>query len=83
MTELIGYAAAIITTACYIPQAWHVISTRRTAGISLFAYTMLFTGVLLWTVYGILLVNWPLIAANFITSALVLVILVMKIRLKE
>ena len=81
MTDLIGFLAAIITTICYVPQAWHVIRSRQTAGLSLLAYSMLFTGVSLWAVYGILKMDWPLILANLISLLLIGTILVMKIRL--
>jgi MtN3 and saliva related transmembrane protein len=82
MTEWIGYLAAVLTTACYLPQALHVIRERNTAGISLLAYVTLFVGVALWTVYGILIGRWPIILANAMTLPLLLVVLVMKVRLK-
>lgn len=81
MIEWIGYAAAFLTTACYVPQAMHVILTRHTAGISLVAYSLLFLGVALWLVYGICIRSWPIVAANGVTLPLVGVILVMKKRL--
>ena len=81
MIEWIGYLAGILITFCYVPQAWHVISKRETKGISLFAYVMLFTGVALWTIYGILLASWPLILSNGITLPFILTIIIMKIRL--
>jgi MtN3 and saliva related transmembrane protein len=81
MTELIGYLAAIITTACYVPQALHVIRSRQTAGISLLAYSMLFAGVGLWALYGVLIGDWPLILANGVSIVLIGTILAMKIRL--
>ena len=28
-TEWIGFAAGVLTTICYAPQEWHVISTRK------------------------------------------------------
>jgi MtN3 and saliva related transmembrane protein len=82
MTELIGYLAAIITTVCYLPQAMHVIRTKHVAGISLLAYSLLFVGVSLWAVYGVLKHDWPLMLANFISLILIGTILVMKIRLR-
>jgi len=81
MTEWIGYMAAILTTLCYIPQAVHVLRTRKTDGISLLAYAALFSGISLWFIYGILICNWPLIAANGIVLPLLGIIIVMKIRL--
>jgi MtN3 and saliva related transmembrane protein len=81
MTEWVGYMAAFLTTACYIPQAWHVVRERRTEGISLLAYLALFTGVALWMVYGIMIARWPIIVANGVTLPLLFVIIVMKLRL--
>ena len=81
MTQWIGFLAAFITTICYVPQALHVIRSKQTAGISLLAYSLLFTGVALWAVYGLLIGDWPLIIANIISLVLIGMILWTKIRL--
>jgi len=79
--EIIGLFAAILTTACYIPQTLHVFKSRKTDGISLLGYSTLFAGVSLWLIYGIMLGDLPLILANGITLPLILAIIIMKIRL--
>jgi len=81
--DLLGYAAAFLTTASFVPQAWKVIRTRETHALSLAMYVMFSSGVALWLAYGILLASWPLIAANCVTLVLALIILVMKIREKD
>ncbi len=81
--DLLGYAAAFLTTASFVPQAWKVIRTRETHALSLAMYVMFSSGVALWLAYGILLASWPLIAANCVTLLLALIILVMKIREKN
>lgn len=81
MTDIVGYLAAIITTICYVPQALHVIRSRQTGGISLLGYSMLFTGVSLWALYGVLKMDWPLILANITSLLLIGTILAMKVRL--
>ena len=78
--EWIGYAAAIISTSCYLPQAIHILQHRQTAGISALAYVMLASGMVLWLVYGLCRHSWPLVACNGVSLLLVLVILAMKIR---
>lgn len=78
--ELIGSAAAIITTLCWVPQAIKVIRTRETAAISLLMYLLLAVGISLWLVYGLLIGSMPLIGANAVTIVLVLIILAMKLR---
>ena len=81
--DLLGYLAAFLTTASFVPQAWKVIRTRETHALSLAMYMMFSAGVALWLAYGILLDSWPLIAANGVTLLLALIILVMKIREKD
>ena len=78
--DLIGTAAACLTTVSFVPQAWHTFRTRDVSGISLGMYSLFTVGVALWLVYGILLVAWPIIIANVITTSLALAILVMKLR---
>lgn len=79
MNEIIGYAAASLTTVSFLPQAIKVIQTRDTQSISLTMYILFSIGVCTWLVYGILIVNLPIILANAITLSLASVILYFKI----
>ncbi|MEO8407296.1 MAG: SemiSWEET transporter [Oxalobacteraceae bacterium] len=79
-SELIGYAAATLTTAAFVPQAWLTWRTRRADGVSLGMYSVFALGVAMWLIYGVLLGSWPMIAANSITLLLAVFILCMKIR---
>jgi MtN3 and saliva related transmembrane protein len=80
LTEWIGFAAASLTTASFIPQAWLTFRTRDVRGISLSMYSVFTLGVALWLAYGLLLQAWPVVVANAITLVLALAILVMKLR---
>ncbi len=73
---LIGLAAAACTTAAFIPQAIKVIRTKDTRSLSLPMYIIFTVGVLLWLIYGILVKDIPVIAANIITSVFSAIILV-------
>ncbi|WP_164311523.1 SemiSWEET family transporter, partial [Streptococcus pneumoniae] len=64
LIHLIGLAAAIVTTLCWVPQAWHIIRTRDTRAISLPAYSAFTGGILLWLIYGLSLGDLPLVLAN-------------------
>jgi MtN3 and saliva related transmembrane protein len=83
LSELIGYAAAILTTASFVPQALHTFRTKDVRGISLGMYSAFTLGVALWLVYGVLLNAWPIVIANAVTLALAASILVMKLRYHE
>ncbi len=80
LTDLTGTLAAVLTTASFLPQAWHTFQTKDVSGISLGMYSVFTTGVALWLVYGLLLAAWPVVIANAITLALASTILAMKLR---
>lgn len=78
--DLIGFAAASLTTAAFIPQAWLTWKTRSAKGVSLGMYSVFVTGVALWLIYGLQIGAMPVIVANAITLALSSFILIMKLR---
>lgn len=77
--ELAGYAAAILTTAAFVPQALQSWRTRDLSGVSLTMYGMFTLGVACWLAYGIMLGAWPIIVANTITLVLAGMVLALKI----
>lgn len=77
--DLLGYLAATLTTASFVPQALLTVRTRNVSGISLGMYAAFTAGVTLWLLYGIALGEWPIIIANALTVALAATILAMKI----
>lgn len=78
--DVIGFGAAFLTTASFVPQAWLTFRTRDVSGISLGMYSVFTVGVALWLLYGLSLGAWPVVVANAITLALALTILGMKLR---
>ncbi len=80
LIEILGFAAATLTTLCWVPQAVQTIRTRDTRSISLSTQGFFALGIILWLAYGLLLMSWPLILANAITLCPILIILGMKLR---
>ncbi|MES2961682.1 MAG: SemiSWEET transporter [Pseudomonadota bacterium] len=80
MTELIGYIAAFLTTASFLPQAIKAIHTKNTSGISFLMYLMFVVGVGFWLAYGILLGKPAMVIGNIITFILAGIVLVVKIK---
>ena len=81
-SEFIGYIAATLTTASFIPQAMLTWKTRRAEGVSLVMYCILTAGIASWLIYGLQIEAMPVIAANAVTLVLTSFILIMKIRYK-
>jgi MtN3 and saliva related transmembrane protein len=77
--DLMGYAAATLTTLSFVPQAVHTFRSRDVSGISLGMYSAFTSGILLWLVYGLMLGAWPIVLANTVTLALASSILGMKL----
>jgi MtN3 and saliva related transmembrane protein len=77
--DFIGYGAAILTTAAFVPQALKSWNSRDLSGVSLSMYSLFTLGVALWLLYGIALQSWPIILANCITLALAGLVLGLKI----
>jgi MtN3 and saliva related transmembrane protein len=77
--EMIGYLAATLTTASFLPQAILTIRTRDTESLSLGMYSLFTLGVLCWLIYGVYISNKAIIFANAITLVLAASILSFKI----
>ena len=78
--EWMGYAAAMLTTVSFLPQAVRTIRTRETHAISAWMYAMFTVGIACWFGYGIVLHSWPMIVSNAITFVLAATILALKLR---
>ena len=81
-TLAVGLAAGTLTTLAFVPQVIRVFRTRSTRDISLPTFIALVFGTVLWLVYGILLDEFPLIAANGVSFALVSAVLWGKLKFK-
>jgi MtN3 and saliva related transmembrane protein len=79
-TNIIGYFAAFLTTAAFLPQALHSWKTRDLSGISLPMYSMFSLGVACWLIYGLMINCWPVILANAITLLLACAVLLLKLK---
>jgi len=76
---ILGYVAATITTISFIPQVIKVVKTKETKTISLFMYIAFVTGLICWSIYGILVLDYAIIVANSIAVSLSSIILTFKI----
>ncbi len=83
LQDTLGYCAAALTTGAFVPQAVLTLRTRDVSGISLHMYGAFTAGVALWLAYGIVLREWPIVAANAVTLVLGVTILVTKIAVER
>ena len=76
--QILGYLAAILTTAANFPQTYKIIKTKSTDDISVNTYLLLTAGCGLWVAYGILNKDLPIIIANSISTSICIIILILK-----
>ena len=80
LATVIGTVAGTLTTAAYLPQVVKVWRSRSAGDISLQMYILMVMGASLWVVYGLLLMQWPVIIANGVSLLFTAIILMFKLR---
>lgn len=78
--NLIGGAAAVLTTIAYIPQVKKAWPPGSTDDLSLLMLIALDGGLMLWIIYGIAKYDWVIVAANAVGATLVFIVLACKLR---
>ena len=78
--ESIGIIAAILTTSAFIPQVYKIYKEKKAQGVSLTMYLIMFVGVVLWLVYGVLIGSIAIIVANSVTAVLQLFVIIFKLK---
>lgn len=81
--EFIGSIAGILTTISLLPQVISIIKSKNVEGLSLVYFTLLLTGVFLWTIYGFLKNSPSLIVANIISFIFVSIIVISILKYKK
>ena len=80
---ILGFIATFLINIAYVPQVYKTIKTKKVEGLSMLMFMTLIVAGILWTTYGILLVNWPLIICNGVNVIQSCIILFYKIKYKQ
>ncbi|AUC13539.1 SemiSWEET family sugar transporter [Agrobacterium pusense] len=80
---LVGYLASICSVASFIPQVWKVMRSSDTEAISVRMYMLTVTGFALWTTFGLLRGEWPIILTNSLCFCLSGIVLFQKLRTRS
>ena len=82
-TEAIGIVAGICTALSLLPQIIKIIREKKTQDISLFYLIVLLCGLTLWTYYGFLREDIPIIATNIFSMLLNITMIVLGVVYKK
>ena len=78
--EIIGFTAAFLTTAAFLPQVYKTWKTKDVSALSLPMLLMFITGITLWLVYAFYIQSPSMIAANTITIGSSFLLIYFKIK---
>jgi len=79
----LGLLAGILTSCAVIPQIYRAFRTRQVRDISVWQPVLLVVGMSLWLLYGIMIRDVPLIAANIFSITCNLMLITMKLYYAE
>lgn len=77
--DILGYTASFLIVICYLPQIYKIIKTKEAKNISIEMYFLLFSGQLLYAIYGLLKSDIPIITVNLIGGLLNLFIIMLSL----
>jgi MtN3 and saliva related transmembrane protein len=77
--EIAGLVGAFLSSVTFIPQVYRVWKTKSVNDLSMATIVIVFTSTLIWLVYGVALMLWPVILANSIICVLSLMLIYFKL----
>lgn len=77
--EIVGYVASAFSIAAFVPQVWKLIKERDTRSLSTPMWIAEVVTFALWSTYGVLLGQLPIIITNVACGLMAAFILMMKL----
>ena len=81
--QIAGHVGAFLSSVTFIPQVYRVWKTKSANDLSMTMMIIVFTSTLIWLVYGVSLMLWPVILANTVIAVLSLMLIYFKITFKK
>ncbi|NBP69104.1 MAG: hypothetical protein EBR30_09600 [Cytophagia bacterium] len=78
-----GHTGSLLSSLTFIPQVYKVWKTRRTQDLSLTMMLIVFSSTIVWVVYGIGLMLWPVIICNSFICLLSLLLIYFKLSFEK
>lgn len=77
--EMVGHAGSLLSSITFMPQVYKVWQTKRTQDLSLSMMLIVFSSTIVWIIYGVGLMLWPVIICNSIIAILSLMLIYFKL----
>jgi MtN3 and saliva related transmembrane protein len=82
-TQIIGISAGICTACSLLPQVFKTLKEKKADDVSLAMLFVLQAGLILWTVYGFMRSDIPIIATNIFSLLVNITMVILRIRYKK
>jgi MtN3 and saliva related transmembrane protein len=76
--EIVGLFGAFLTAITFIPQVYKAWKTKSVGDLSLATIFIVLTSTVVWLVYGVALMLWPVIIANACIGSMSLMLIYFK-----
>ncbi len=80
--ETIGLFGAFLSSITFMPQVYLAWQSKSVGDLSLGMILIVITSTIVWLVYGVALVLWPVIIANSIIFVLACLLMIFKLTFK-
>ena len=80
--EILGLVAGTITSVTFLPQVVKIWQTKSARDLSLTMLLLLMLGVVLWLIYGLVVMSAAIIYTNSMVLAMSLIMLYFKLKFK-
>ena len=81
--QIAGHIGAFLSSVTFIPQVYRVWKTKSATDLSMTMMIIVFTSTVIWLVYGVSLMLWPVILANSVIAVLSLMLIYFKLTFKR
>ncbi|MEI6947793.1 SemiSWEET transporter [Paraflavisolibacter sp. H34] len=80
LMQVIGMAAGALTSVSMLPQLVKIVKEKEADNVSVVMLVVLLSGLALWTVYGLMREDWPIIVTNSFSFLLNATVLALRIK---
>lgn len=81
--EMVGHFGSLLSSVTFIPQVYKTWKSKSAGDLSMLMMCIVFTSTVVWLIYGIGLMLWPVIICNSVICALSLLLIFFKLTFKK
>lgn len=81
--EVAGHTGAVLSGITFAPQVWKAWKSKSVKDLSIYMILIVVLSTVVWLIYGVALLLWPVILANVFVMALSLTLLYFKLTFKN